>query len=584
MTAPTYGIIIQEVVTAPLPVQSGDFSVIGLLCCADDANQSVFPLNKPVAFNSSDTTFLSEAGTGDFSNALDAINAQLAAFESAATIVAVLVQRGATLAATITNMIGNEGSYTGLYAFMSAGTTTGFIPRLVIAPGYSGMLGVNSITVGAGGSSYTSVPSVVFTPAGASAHAVLTSEVVTSVVIDSPGCYPPGTTVTAAIVGGGGSGATVTLTTAVQSNPYTGYQTYAVNAPVVTAGGSSYTTPPTVVFSPSGATATAVLGTGGTAGEVVGINITSPGSYAPGVTVTGSFTGGGGTGAAFTFSMELLENALCAAMPAVLNSVLGFAYVGSNGDGIIADSINWRQTLSADRLGPSDAWVIETGDGNAPIFSDGVAEAAGAQVAVDFQNAGIPGWSISGHQIQGIIGLKNLYSFSLTDGSTQGQQLLADQISVIEPGAIASDTAIASSGYVWAGVWNASTLPTTWFINQRRMKDFVNLALVKAIRTFIGVDNVTPHSVQAVLNQMTILGSFLLSKQISLGFQVSFIPSENSPTQLSQGQFTVTFANQTPPPITQVTVESTDYPEAFTVELANIIQAASTLSPQFLTS
>lgn len=580
MTSPTYGIIIQDVVTAPLPVQSGDFSVIGLLVCQDDANSAKFPLNTPVAFNSTDSTYTALAGTGDFANALDGINAQLAAWESAATIVVVTVQRGATLDATITNMIGAQSSYTGMYAFINAGSVTGFIPRLIIAPGYSGNLGVSGGTT-VGGSGYSS-GSIAFTPPGASAHLTFNSGAVT-VVIDSPGCYPPGTAVTAAITGNG-TGATFVPTLSVQSNSYTGRQLFAVTNPVVTANGSGFTSVPTVTFSPPGATATAVLGTGGQAQEVVEVNITSPGGYAPGVTVTGSISGGGGTGATFTITMEELENELLAALPAVLNSVLGFSYVGSIGDGVMANTINWRQTLASDRLGPADAWVIETGSGTTPIFSDGVAEAAGMQVAVDFQHAGIPGWSISGQQMQGIIGLKNVYSFSLTDGSTQGQQLLADQISVVEPGAIASDTAIASSGYVWAGVWNSSTNPNNWFINQRRMKDYVNLALVKAIRTFLGVDNVTPHSVEAVLNQMTILGSFLLSKQISLGFQVSFVPSENSPTQLAQGQFTVTFANQTPPPITQVTVESADFPEAFTVELATIIQAASTLSPNFLTS
>jgi hypothetical protein len=116
------------------------------------------------------------------------------------------------------------------------------------------------------------------------------------------------------------------------------------------------------------------------------------------------------------------------------------------------------------------------------------------------------------------------------------------------------------------------------------MKDYVNLALVKAIRQRLGVDNVTPHAVQAVLNDMTVLGSWLLSKQISLGFAVSFVPSENSATQLGQGQFVVTFANETPAPITQITVESQDYPQALIVELATIVAAANTIAPQYLTS
>lgn len=564
MTTPTYGIVIQEQTTGLLPVQPGDFSVIGILTTADDSSASIFPLNTPVAFNSTDPTYLAAAGTGALANALASINQQLAAWESAATVVAVVVTAGANEAATITALLGSQASATGLYAFANAGAVTGFIPRILIVPGH------------------------------------------------------------------------------------TGYRAFSITAPIVSAGGSGYTGGATVAFSPAGATATATV----VSGAVTAITMTSPGSYAADTIVTGTITGtSGGTGAAFTFTETPLANPICAALPSVAAGLLATAIVASSGDGVIADTIAWRQTLSSDRLIPSDAWVInesqQTGAASftgsisgttltvsgavtgtiaagqvlsgtgvatgttivsgagtswvvstsqtvssttlatAPpsaIYTDGVAEAAGAQVAVDFQNAGVPGWTISGQQINGILGLKNTYSFSLTDGSTQGQQLLADQVAVIEPGAIASDTAIAASGYVWAGVWNASTVATAWFVNKRRMKDFVNLALVKAIRQRLGVDNVTPHAVQAVLNDMTVLGSWLLSKQISLGFAVSFVPSQNSPTQLSQGQFVVSFANETPAPITQVTVESQDYPEALTVELATIIAAANTLSPQYLTS
>ena len=87
MTSPTYGVIIQETSTGVLPVQSGDFSVIGILTTADDANASTFPLNTPVAFNSTDPAYLAAAGTGALANALASINQQLVAWESAATVV-----------------------------------------------------------------------------------------------------------------------------------------------------------------------------------------------------------------------------------------------------------------------------------------------------------------------------------------------------------------------------------------------------------------------------------------------------------------------------------------------------------------
>jgi uncharacterized protein len=424
MTKPAYGIVINESFTGPLPVQAGDFSVIGLLLPADDADVTVFPLNKPIAFNSTDPDYLGKAGTGDFVKALNAINNQLAVWQSAARVVAVLVARGETLAETMTNLVGAQATFTGLYAFLKSGSLNGVIPRLIGSPGYTG--------------------------------------------------------------------------------------------------------------------ATTVDGQGHT-----------------------------------------IANPLVAAMPAALNALLATAYVGAVGDGVVANTLAWRETLASDRLNPIDGWVVP---GSGVGYSDGAAEALGLQVAVDFQHAGIPGWSISGQQVAGIAGLKNYYSFSLTDGATEGQELLAQQVSVIEPGAIGSDTAIAASGFVVAGVWNASDDPRAWFVNKRRMKDFVHLALVKAIRLRLGVDNVTPHAVQAVLNDMVVLGSYLLSKQISIGFKVSFVASENSPTELAQGRFVVGFANETPAPITVVTVDSTDDPDALTVELATIIAQSSTIAPQYLTA
>ena len=62
---------------------------------------------------------------------------------------------------------------------------------------------------------------------------------------------------------------------------------------VITSGGSSYTSAPTIAFSPSGATATAIIQNG----VLIGINLTNKGSYSgfdpPQITITG----GGGSGA-----------------------------------------------------------------------------------------------------------------------------------------------------------------------------------------------------------------------------------------------------------------------------------------------
>jgi hypothetical protein len=172
------------------------------------------------------------------------------------------------------------------------------LTSLGLAHGTSGV--VQSVTVTAAGSGYTTLPTVGFTGGGgtgAAARAVLTATSVGAGVVGAGGTgYTTVPTVT--IVGGGGSGATATAT--VVSG--------AVTAITITAGGSGYTSPANVVFSGgggSGATATTTL----TATSVASVVMTSQGTgFTTAPTV--AFTGGGGTAAAGTATIVSGTSAL----------------------------------------------------------------------------------------------------------------------------------------------------------------------------------------------------------------------------------------------------------------------------------
>ena len=139
---------------------------------------------------------------------------------------------------------------------------------------------VASITVTAGGSGYTSTPTVSITGGGgtgATATAVVTSSAVSSITVTAGGSgYTTAPTVS--LTGGGGTGATATAVV-------TGS---AVTSITVTAGGSGYTTAPTVSITGgggTGATATAVLA----GSAVASITVTAGGSgytTAPTVSLT----------------------------------------------------------------------------------------------------------------------------------------------------------------------------------------------------------------------------------------------------------------------------------------------------------
>ncbi len=156
-------------------------------------------------------------------------------------------------------------------------------------------------------------------------------------------------------------------------------------------------------------------------------------------------------------AVGLALNAICAALPSVCSALLAHAIVGGPGAGVAA-AVNWFQTLTSGRLIAIDAWR-KVQDGSSTRLEDGVAAALGLAARVDFQHGGYPFWSISGQQVNGTIGLKNYYPFSLLDGATVGQELLALHIGTIARGEAGVDTAIASNGFVFAGVWNADNDP-----------------------------------------------------------------------------------------------------------------------------
>jgi len=146
---------------------------------------------------------------------------------------------------------------------------------------------IASLILTAGGSGYTTNPTVSFTGGGGS-NAAATAYIsgVTAVTLTSGGTNYDGTT-TVSFTGGGGTGATATATINA---------TGAVSAITVTFSGGNYTSAPTVVITgpagSGGAVATARI----SAGVVTGIELTNPGSgymFSPNV----SFLNGGGAGA-----------------------------------------------------------------------------------------------------------------------------------------------------------------------------------------------------------------------------------------------------------------------------------------------
>jgi hypothetical protein len=163
---------------------------------------------------------------------------------------------------------------------------------------------VVSIAVTAGGTGFTSPPTVAFgggVGSGATATAVVSGGAVTAVNVTAGGNFTSTPTVT--FSGGGGTGAAATASMSGDTTIGTCTSTGQVASIAKTSNGSGYTSPPTITISGgggSGATATCVL----VFGQVGAITITNGGSgYTSNPAV--AFSGGGGSGAVATATIAV---------------------------------------------------------------------------------------------------------------------------------------------------------------------------------------------------------------------------------------------------------------------------------------
>lgn len=108
-------------------------AVVGMVCTADDADASVFPLNTPVLISNVATASGSAGDTGTLARSLEAISKQ-----SLPITVVVRVDEGASAAETTSNIIGTvttAGQRTGLQALLTAKARLGVQPRILGVPG-----------------------------------------------------------------------------------------------------------------------------------------------------------------------------------------------------------------------------------------------------------------------------------------------------------------------------------------------------------------------------------------------------------------------------------------------------------------
>lgn len=211
-----HGVEVVELTDGIRPIRTVKSSVIGLIGTAPAADADAFPLNQPVLLAGTPRAAAALGATGTLKDAVDAI------FDQAGAMVAVIrVEEGGDANATLSNVVGDATTFTGVHALLSAQTEIKVTPRILIAPGFTDVrpTGVDQIGVDTAGTGYTSATVTLSGGGGqgAEATATVSGGGIDSITVTKAGFgYTSAPTVT---ITGDGSGGAATATTATVANP-----------------------------------------------------------------------------------------------------------------------------------------------------------------------------------------------------------------------------------------------------------------------------------------------------------------------------------------------------------------------------
>lgn len=269
-------------------------------------------------------------------------------------------------------------------------------------------------------------------------------------------------------------------------------------------------------------------------------------------------------------------NAVCAALPAICNKLLAHAVVDGPATNQ-ADALAWRETISSSRIIPVDP-AVKVISGTETVVEPLSPAIIGIAVRRDHEKQGRPFHSWANQPVYGIVGPSRPINFSLTDGATEGQTLLSNNVGILVRGELGVESAIASGGFVYIGTDNAGEDDLWRFYNVTRGRDYIHLMFLRTLRFYLGRFNITGQTIQAVLNTMNFALRDLKADGDILGFEVKFTRDQNSPEQLRLGKFTINFAAEEAPVLRYLGIQSARYRPALDALLNDLLSQVDTIT------
>lgn len=352
---------------------------------------------------------------------------------------------------------------------------------------------------------------------------------------------------------------------------YTSQTSNGVGAVTITDGGTGYVVGDAISGTGgAGAGFAATVATVDGSGKILSVNISDHGAgytSAPALSVTST----AGENATLTATIDQFANGVCAVMPTILDR-LKANFLPEGPTNTRQAALDWYETLPrhAGIMHPlrQDAKVLDA-EGNvvtAPLSPYIVAK----YVARDAEFDGVPGRSIANQNINGLVGVAPTIPMSITDESALGQEDIGVGFGIVFRGDVGVDGALTDGGYTFWGTDNTSEASEWRFVNVKRMRDYLELMQVKAIRYYLGRFNLTVQTVDAILNTLKSQAVQLRAGGHILDFRLGYEPDENSPEELRLGNIAFVFKAEEPPVLRKITIHSRRYREALT-DLSNRI-------------
>lgn len=549
-------------------------SIVMAFGTAPDADADVFPINTPILLTSQPRKAAKLGTAGTLKDAVDGVYKQ-----DAAMMIVCRVEEGADIFETWGNLLGDIATKAGVWSALSCRTNLGAVPKILIAPGFTGQRvegAVTAISVTSGGSGQTSAPKVHIYPTDATVNVSRT-----------------------AAVGNTGNGV-MTLATPAYANPVAPGE-WTVRCKTAATNGGTFD-----VIDPDGAyVGTATVGvayTGkikftiadGSTDFVVGDEFavtvaisggTGVGAKAEATVVSGAVTAITVKNAGFNFEANPYI-ALSGGGTTSVSHATATSTIGDAANPIVAELLGVADRLRAVIVaeGPgttSEDAVVYRGDWGSkrvyivdppvlvydttldtPVAKPNSSYVAGVISRMDREKGFW--WSPSNQIINGIVGASRPVDFGISDINSDANYLNENEVATI----------IRYDGYRLWGNRTTATDPLWAFLSVRRTADMVyesiERAFLWALDRPLTRNNILeiPESVNAYLRFLTRQGAIL-------GGTSWLDPEMNTPTVLQSGQLYIDFEIEPPAPLERLTFRAHRNGDYYEEVVDSVIRALS---------